>query len=356
MIDGMNGDLLSQEEIDALLNNGAKSIKEDFNGTEIDVVGEIGNISMGSSATALGMLLGKKVRITTPKVEITTMAELRSKYPIPFVSIEVEYTKGLEGVNLLIVKESDAKIISDLMMGGTGKEVTGELDEMRLSAVGEAMNQMMGTAATSMSTFLQTDINIAPPKVELLDLAKGAINDSISHEGSFVMVGFQLIVENLIKSEIMQLMPLGFAKRLVEEVSKPKTNTNTNTIVTETNEILKEESALQKQAETVEVKPVIFDSLDNDSDLNFDKHNIDLILDVPLEITVELGRTVKLIKDILNMGRGSIIELDKLAGEPVDILVNGKMLAKGEVVVIDENFGIRVTDIKSPKERINNLQ
>ncbi|MDK2901233.1 MAG: flagellar motor switch protein FliN [Thermosediminibacterales bacterium] len=359
-------DMLSQEEIDALLNNdidtndvGANYVNEE----EKDALGEIGNISMGASATTLYTILGKRVRITTPKVVTTTVKQLREDYPIPFVSVEVRYTHGIKGTNILIIKETDAKIIADLMMGGDGRNVDSvELDEIRFSAISEAMNQMMGAAATSMSTVFKTDINISPPTLKLINLSNEAEKiGAFNADEEIVRVSFKMEVENLIKSEIMQLIPVPFAKQMVrnlmfkesEEISfQSKTEPQTEKKYQETGEVSDEGF---NNSTSIPVKPVRFDNL-QDRSASVSNNKIDLLMDIPLEVTVELGRTSKLIKDILKLGPGSIIELEKLAGEPVDILVNGKFIAKGEVVVIDENFGVRITEIIKPIERINNLQ
>jgi flagellar motor switch protein FliN/FliY len=386
------GDMLSQAEIDALL-NGVSSEDEttteektDFTGTEdivltpeeIDILGEIGNISMGTSATTLYALLGQKVKITTPRVEITTWDEIAKLFVKPFVAVKVQYVNGLEGLNMLIVKEEDVKIITDLMMGGDGLgNVSGELNELHLSAISEAMNQMIGSASTSLSSMFDKRVDISPPESTLVDGASNIDRIKIDNESSIVMVMFRLQVGDLIDSEIMQLLPIQFAKEMVEKLmDKNKLSQQ----VTEADTMpqppvqMQEPQAPQMQpqyaqpapgfgmqmpsmgqpqqpASPVNVQPVQFQSFENE-ELGYDSNNIGLLMDVPLQISVELGRTTKKIREILDFGQGSIIELDKLAGEPVDILVNGRIIAKGEVVVIDESFGVRITDILHPSKRL----
>ena len=227
------GDMLSQAEIDALL-NGVSSEDEttteektDFTGTEdivltpeeIDILGEIGNISMGTSATTLYALLGQKVKITTPRVEITTWDEIAKLFVKPFVAVKVQYVNGLEGLNMLIVKEEDVKIITDLMMGGDGLgNVSGELNELHLSAISEAMNQMIGSASTSLSSMFDKRVDISPPESTLVDGASNIDRIKIDNESSIVMVMFRLQVGDLIDSEIMQLLPIQFAKEMVEKL------------------------------------------------------------------------------------------------------------------------------------------
>lgn len=374
----MSNGILSQEEIDALLNVQSPNVDhEDDNSLSAmdkDILGEIGNISMGNASTTLSLLVNRKVKIDTPKIEITTIEKLKAEYPKPFVAIEVKYTSGLEGANILIIKQEDALRIVDLMMGGTGESTEGELGELHLSAVGEAMNQMMGSAATSMSEMLSKRIDISPPDVDLADLNSGQFdNNSVLQQEYFIKVSFNMEIEGITKSELMQLIPISFARKLIKSIthseqsaqedlpdysypeSTPPVNEQSYSDQYESSPGREYRDPSKQQNRQVAVQPVQFAPLTPDLG-SVEKSNIGLIMDVPLQVTVELGRTRKIIKEILELSHGSIIELDKLAGEPVDILVNGKLIAKGEVVVIDENFGVRVTDIISPIERVNNLQ
>jgi len=359
-------EFLSQEEINALLKGFQESSAEKkLTDEEKDILGEIGNISFGTSATTLYTLLRNKVTITTPRVSVLSWDELKEEFNIPYVGVQVEYTEGLKGHNLLILKKEDALKITDLMMGGDGRIEEGEITELHLSAVGEAMNQMIGSAATSLSTLLNKKINISPPKAFIVDFSSALPEDIAFPEGDVVRVAFKMEVGDIIDSEIMQLIPFDFAKELVETVlqqatssakadEKPKEEKNSKG---ESGEEMASEKAIKKE-QKVNVSPVVFQSFDEEpqQESKGEKNNLDLILDVPLTITVELGKTKKLIKDILELTEGSIIELDKLAGEPVDILANGKYIAKGEVVVIDENFGVRITDIVHPSKRIGNIE
>ena len=397
------GDMLSQAEIDALLNgssfNSPAAVEDNselLTSQEIDALGEIGNISMGTSATTLFTLLGQKVMITTPTVSVTTWEELSDNYPIPFVAVKVEYTHGLVGSNLLIMKEQDVKIITDLMMGGDGSNTEGELSDLHLSAISEAMNQMVGSSSTSMSSMFDKRIDISPPKAFMMQFRNGETYMDIDITQKIVKIAFKMIVGNLIDSEIMQVLPISFAKSLVDNLLNMDTGGD-KYVIPEAPKPRQPEPQKQQAAkpappsqqpaygynaspeqqapeyeqdygydqpavyntgndnrqrrEPVNVQPAHFQSFD-ESKIILERKNISLIMDVPLQVTVELGRTQKLIKDILEFGPGSIVELDKLAGEPVDILVNGKPIAKGEVVVIDESFGVRITDIIHPSKRL----
>lgn len=365
----MSEGFLSQEEIDALLRGDPISSPTvaDLSDIEKDALGEIGNISMGSAATTLSVLLGRRVSITTPRVSVASMNEIKDQYPLPYVVVEVSYTHGILGTNVLAIREQDALIISDLMMGGDGTNPPTELNELYLSAVSEAMNQMMGGVATSMSTMFRKKIDISPPSMNLIDFAVASnITNAAGTDDHVVSIAFRMEVENLIDSEIMQIVPINVAKEMVDSLMNSMNSVDVQEVrpaATPTNPVAAPQTQQQvaiptpkqQPVQQVNVQPVQFAPLVQQTLPAIDT-NINLIMDVPLQITVELGRTRKLIRDILELAPGSVIELDKLAGEPVDILVNSKLIAKGEVVVIDDNFGVRITEIVSPLERTYTLQ
>lgn len=375
----MDNSMLSQEEIDALLkgesNFGNSTGPQEVTDMEKDAIGEIANISMGTAATTLSTLLGKKVDITTPQVNIIHKDELNTEHPVPFVAVDVQYKLGLNGNSLLVIKQEDAAVIVDLMMGGTGEAQFQELNELHLSAIGEAMNQMMGSAATSLSTILNEKIDISPPNINLINLAEEKLDDKVDAISDYlVKVSFRMVIGALVDSEMMQLIPINTATSMVNKlmgemgqsesesetaatappIPEPIANNNYHDAVANQNPNYHQQRETHP-SKTVTVKPAQFAPLSSHQQTS-DPSNIDLLLDIPLQLSVELGKTKKTIKEILELASGSVIELDKLAGEPVDILVNGKLIAKGEVVVIDENFGVRVTDIVSPIERVNNLK
>ena len=383
----MSESFLSQEELDALLKGEAApeaASGEILSDVEHDALGEIGNISMGSAATTLSILLGKRVSITTPKVGVSSLKEIQNACPLPFLVVEVGYTHGVHGTNLLAIKESDALIIADLMMGNDGTNPPTELNELYMSAVGEAMNQMMGSVATSMSTMFKQKIDISPPKANLIHFATHEpLTSALTATENVVRVAFRMEVEDLIDSEIMQILPVEVAKTLVKNLmgdmatqqavapaapaqpaaapTAPQTAPPMAAAAPAPAAAMPPQQGYYAppqpsyQQPQVPVQAVQFSPLVPGAMAGVDG-NIGLILDVPLQVTVELGRTKKLIREILELSPGSVLELDKLAGEPVDVLVNGKLLAKGEVVVIDENFGVRITDIVSPIERASSLQ
>jgi flagellar motor switch protein FliN/FliY len=377
----VSGDMLSQDEIDALLNGGSTSSSsetqtEDYlSSMEQDALGEIGNISFGSAATALSTLLNQKVEITTPTVNVVKRTELKDEFPIPHVAVQVTYTEGIEGANLLVIRKTDAQIIADLMLGGEGTNPSPDFGELQLSAVGEAMNQMMGSASTSMSTIFNKKVDISPPKIDFLDVESNT--SLIPDEDILVKVSFRLKVGDLIDSNIMQLIDAEFSKNLVQKLMNPEPVVEQEPVADyipqeekptpQLSQTYEEQpvqrdtrpaqtSSYQPQMRDVSVKAASFSDFSDYESHQVESKNLDMLLDIPLQVTVELGRTKKTIKDILEMSAGSIVELDKLAGEPVDIFVNQKMIAKGEVVVIDENFGVRVTEILSQRDRLEKLK
>lgn len=385
----MNDGMLSQDEINALLNLDDDSEAEVIDETqeeqsilseiEQDTLGEIGNISFGSSATTLATLLNQKVEITTPTVKFVKRVELENEFPIPHVGVEVKYTEGFKADNLFVLKSNDAFVIADLMLGGDGQVHNdgAELDEIYMSAIQEAMNQMMGTAATSMSTIFSKRIDISPPSTVLLDVSEESSDQYIPNDDILVKVSFQLKIGELVDSNIMQLLSPSFAKEMVDGLLHASEPTPTP----EPKEAVKQEEkevspmnqpTVERDNVTTEprqpknigeptladasIQTAQFSSFDQINLPEAEQRNLDMLLDIPLQVTVELGRTRRAVQDILELSSGSILELDKLAGEPVDIHVNNKLIAQGEVVVIDENFGVRVTEIISQSDRLKNLK
>ena len=316
------------------------------------------------------------------------------EYEKPCVFIQIKYTRGLDGTNILVLRDHDVKIITDLMMGGDGTNTDGELGELHLSAISEAMNQMMGSASTSLSTMLDETIDISPPESSLIDLTEYHSGSDIAPflGGTFVKIAFRMQIGDLVDSTIMQLYPIEFAKSIVKNFLHQNTEEPAaaapasapapapqaapqsayqqaapqpayqqaapqpmyqqaapQPMMQQTAQTyVPPQMSMPQQAapqQNVNIQPAQFQTLTNDYAGVAGNQNIGLIMDVPLEVTVELGRTKKSISEILDFAPGTIIELDRIAGEPIDVLVNGKFVAKGEVVVIEESFGVRVTEI-----------
>ncbi len=402
-MDGM----LSQDEINALLSGMdisgdapassepvSQSSSVVLSDIEKDAIGEIANISMGTSATTLYSLVNRKVNITTPVVSVATWDNFIDDHERPCVFIQIRYTVGLDGANILILREQDVKIITDLMMGGDGTNTEGELGELHLSAISEAMNQMMGSSATSLSSMLGKMIDISPPDASLVNMLENKTGGDIAPflDEQFVKIEFRMQIEDLVDSTIMQLYPIDFARSLYdtfmgnqmgEVAAEPEPQPAPQPFIPESVEPMPQmqpvpepqpipqpipqpmpqpvpqpmmmdpmamnygmpQMAMQPQMMGMNIQPAQFQAFGTGMSGNVSQENIGLIMDVPLEVTVELGRTKKSIAEILDFTPGTIIELDKIAGEPIDVLVNGKFVAKGEVVVIEESFGIRVTEI-----------
>ncbi len=428
--------VMSQEEINALLSSGIieaaspdpepeaeaaeQTDGELLTDQEKDAIGEISNISLGTAATTLFSLVNRKVTISTPVVSYANWNDICEEYERPCVFIRIGYTVGLDGSNIMVLKEDDVKVITDLMMGGDGTNTSGDIGELHLSAISEAMNQMMGSASTSMSSMLNKVIDISPPQADLVDLQasmnEGTIDEFLTRE--FVRISFRLVIEGLVDSHIMQLFPPEFVREMCKNVSKnmERDSNKAAGIVTEDDEPEEQiggpmpgggmaggpmmgdpmaaqmgmmpqgmmggqpmmqgqpmmggmmpqgmmgapmgapmgqqimgvpmmgQEMSQMYGQQINVQPAQFQAFNGNTPVG-GPENIDLIMDVPLEVTVELGRTSRSIKEILDFAPGTVIELNRIAGEPIDVLVNGKYVAKGEVIIIEESYGIRITEI-----------
>ncbi len=405
--------LLSQEEIDALMNGGSMSntpeplpepgenladgeytVPEETAVTDVtgnmagdlsilmspeekDALGEIGNISMGSASTTLSELLSQKVNITSPRVKIVSKKELFDSFEIPYMVIQVDFSEGLNGYNLLVIRLSDAATMASLMMGGDGTPLSEEISEMEVSAASEAMNMMIGTAATSLSQMFNRPVNISPPVTNLLRTKRDPLASPPEKiEEIIVVVSFNMKIGDLVDTEIMQIMGVETAKEeasllLSDIMDSPETKQAPVELGVETAGSDELESLANMMAEEIKPAPPA-DSVPPPhvpelprlaaqagfqvpSLGSLEQRNLELILDIPLKVSVILGRTRRPIKDVLRIAPGSVVELDSLADEPVEILVNGTLVATGEVVVVNENFGVRITNIISPMERIKRL-
>lgn len=404
-------DTLSQAEIDALMNGGATAESEktaetkeepvsseadQVQASEVsteasgldeqaksDLIGEVGNISMSQAATTLSSILNHRVSITTPRVTRIRFKDLIDGIKAPKVATTVEFKEGLTGVNLMLLEVHDANVIANLMMGGDGTPENEEFTELELSAVAEAMNQMIGSAATSMATMISTKVDILPPKVNLWDEPGNTKYDFIVDDEVIYKISFSLNVDGLIQSEIMQI----FTDQMVDGIAQAMladkaTVVNNRETATSQSEESKSQAPAASQApsqapsqasspapaptpkptpkpkhqEPVEVQSPEFQNFEPTQPAAESNDNLDLIMDIPLNLSVVLGRSKKTVRDILSFNTGSVIELDKLTDEPLEILLNGKLIATGEVVVINENFGVRITDILSPQQRLDYMR
>ncbi|WP_326910434.1 flagellar motor switch phosphatase FliY [Sedimentibacter sp. MB31-C6] len=371
-----------------------------FSDMERDVIGEVMNISLGSSATSLSTLLGKRVEITVPKVKVVKAFEFNFEGMEPAIGVEISYVEGLDGVNLMILKRMDAKAIVEILMGLTISDDEFEMDEINTSAICEVMNQMMGSAATALSDFLGKSINISTPIAAEIDDKAEFKNKYFNEEDILVAVSFSLFIEDAVKSEFVNVMPISLAREIVsiflkgtdaigeedesseeelqidlsniedEAVEDEIIDNSNNDIINheeEVNENIENKTAVRrnrnslnikqrkKESVPINIKPMEYESFDDFEEENLSEEqfsNLELIMSVPLDISVEIGKTKRQIKDILEFSQGTIVELDKQAGALVDIIVNGQLIAKGEVVVVNDNFGVRISEIIKKDEII----
>jgi flagellar motor switch protein FliN/FliY len=406
-------DSLSQEEIDKLMqaNQAAASQKTAVPTTPVDqpdkkdneevlspsdeqakkdIIGEVGNISMSQAATTLSSILDHRVKITTPQVTKVYFKDLIAGITTPKVAMTVAFKDGLSGTNLMLLQVKDAIIIADLMMGGKGEPKSDQFTEIELSAVSEAMNQMIGSAATAMATMIGRKVDILPPEVNVWKEPQNIKYQNIDADQKIYKISFSLDVEGLIHSDIMQIftedmvedivsaMMADEAKVIKRDSSAATLKASSNNTMNDTghsagddqkdpaspansartrkkiikNDVTAQTQTAKRQSEVKISKPE-FQDLEGKGVSK--GNNLDLILDVPLNLSVVLGRAEKTVKDILSFNSGSVIELDRLTDEPLEILLNGKLIATGEVVVINENFGIRITNIVSQRQRIDHM-
>ena len=419
---------------------------------EIDAVGEILNISLGASATAVSTMLNTRVDITTPVVNVVRKDEFKMDRVEPAIGVEITYISGLEGSNVMLLKRHDVRVIVEMLMGIPMTDEEFELNEMNISAVCEVMNQMMGASSTALSEFLGKVVNISTPISFEVENEKAFIDKYFSDDDYRVVVKFALKIADQLESEFFNVMPISLAKSLVkgflpddvivdpanvneetkdvpneeaapssggkqtlsqEEIESllnaegstqamveqpaepqqdqmsagmnqqmnaqmnqdPQMNLNPQTMaqqpmmsgmadasmmqmqmqmmqqmMQQMQQMQQQQEEKQKAAEPklINVQPMVRQDLNQDRGVVLQEEqeeNMELIMGVPLEISVEIGRTKKLVKDILDFTKGSLVVLDKLAGEQVDLFVNGQCIAKGDVVVVEDNFGIRITEI-----------
>lgn len=347
-----NDNILDQSEIDALIRGIDSSDKKDLTAMEKDTLAEIGNISMGSAATALSTLINRKVTITVPDVSVASLADVQQSYPIPCIVVDVKYQTGLQGSNLLVIKEEDAAVIGALMMGLDESEFPDVVDEITMSALSEAMNVMMGSAATSMSELFNRLINISPPDAFRQNLGEdidvlGAGDDMVA------VISFRFYISDLVDSVMLQLIDLDFAKEMVASLFAAEESAEMDSA-----EVADPAPDIPVEPEVEPAGTLAWDSLIADEKQaihDLGNLNIELIKDIPVKVRAILGRTKMSIENILKLGPGHIMELDTLDGEPIDVYANNTLIARGEVVVVGEQFGIRITEISTASNRIKSI-
>ncbi len=426
-----------------------------FNEMELDAIGEIMNISLGASATAVSTMLSTIVNITTPIASVLRKDEFEFKRLEPAIGVEIDYVEGLEGKNIMMFRREDVRIIVNTMMGEETSSEDFELDELHISAICEVMNQMMGASATALSEFLGMIVNISTPKSFEIGEPEDFKDKYFTDEDGMVVVRFRLEIEGKMESEFMNIMPIGLAKKLLAPfeaslgdsepapapapepekplVPEPEPDSSGGGATMSQAEMDAMFAAMrgdspapapesappapapqpaapaqqpaapmppqgmapaqqpyypyppmgsdpmmlqllnqmqQTQAQMMEmmknvgkapapaaqpaqgggsiIRPLessqVYESAGSGEE---DKTNQEMLMKVPLEVSVEIGRTKRLVRDILEFTQGTLVVLDKMAGEQVDLFVNGQCIARGDIVVVEDNFGIRITEIVS---------
>ena len=343
-----------------------------FSPMEIDAIGEIMNISLGSSATAVSNMLDHRVDITTPSVSVVPIEEFTLGELEPAIGIEIKYVSGLEGSNIMLLKRHDVKTIVEILMGTEISDEEFEFNDLTISAVCEVMNQMMGAASTALSDFLGRSVNISTPQSFTLDDLDQFEREHFQYDSGMVVVAkFMLSIENVLKSEFVNVMSVDLARELIagfgvdlsdgegkgakseEEVKPEHSNWRIRHFQQSSarpyeaaGQYMPAPPAYAGEPRVINTKPVQLPPLDVADKIGQEQaQNLELIMSVPLEVSVEIGRTRRKVEDILTFSKGSLVVLDKLAGDQVDLFVNGLCVARGDVVVIDDNFGIRITEV-----------
>ncbi len=381
---------------------------------QLDAVGEVMNISMGSAATAVSELLNCKVWITTPQVSVTKVGDLNYDRLEPAIAVKIVYVKGLSGSNLMILKQDDVQLILNQLMGMPPViSPDFEFDELNISAVSEVMNQMMGASATALSDFLGSSIDISTPTPYILSDVKIGELQEMDENTEVAAVNFDLTIDGVIKSEFVSVLDVELAKELAnkllamsgllaedepeQEATPAPAPTPAPTPIPAPEPVMPQMPQMQmpdpmmQQAPQMAMpqmpqemyaqnpygypypnpmmyaQPPVQPVMPQQPQVNYQtaqlaqfemtmpplqaeqKDNLQLLMNVPLQITVEIGSAQRKIKDILDFTQGTIIELERQAGAPVDIVVNGNLIARGDVVVIDDNFAVRITEIVKSK-------
>lgn len=350
---------------------------------ERDAVSEMTSIAMGAAGSTLGILVGKEIEIASPVVtEYGNLAEM----DIPFgesakTLVMVQFTKGLYSTALYILKNSDVRKLAEMMLGSAEASEGDELTDLQVGAVGELMNQMMNAAATGLASVVHEAVEINNP--EVVPYSSDALAQCLPQILSepFVVTQLQMMADNAVVLEMQELRVSSELKSHVDklmsmEVPLPGADPELDMMDVVSASSHQANPSSQPamagasagsgrmgggasggmQVDPVTVRPVEFGSFDHQPNVYGEENkNLSLVMDVTLNLSVELGKTELSIKDVLELTRGSVIELERIAGEPVDLMANGKLIAKGEVVVIEDNFGLRITSIISPAERLRGL-
>lgn len=337
---------------------------------DLDAVSELTNISMGAAGSTLAAMLGGEVELSSPEVtEYPALSALGEPLGAEAKTlVMVQYTAGLFGTSVFILKNSDARRLAAKLSGTPEGEGDAPLSETEAGVLGEMMNQLLNASATSLASVIHEPVEINSP--EVFPFSEETLKQCLPQlvDTPFVGSTVQLQPTGEPPVTLMEIKAVAEARNQVERLLsiEPEQGGNGSEEETELfsgmDEFNQAEPAMagartqSMNVDPVTVRPVQFSSFDNQPAVFGEENkNLELVMDITLSLTVELGRTELSIKDVLELTRGSVIELDRVAGEPVDLMANGKLIAKGEVVVIEDNFGLRITSIVSPAERLRGL-
>lgn len=392
----------------------ANDEKIEFSSYEIDAVGEILNISMGSAATAVSELLNAKVWITTPQVSVVQVKDLNYDNLEPAICVKIVYVEGITGLNMMVLKQNDVQLILNQLLGNPLViDPDFQFDELNISAVSEIMNQMMGASATALSDLLGTKVDISVPTPYIIENTKFGDLCEMDPDETIVSVTFKLQVDGVMESEFMSVMSLPLAKtlsgKMIEKFDEVEAEQEAASAPAPSPAPAPAPAASAQSAYAAPSAPAggmpqggmpqmqmpmgaempqqmyqmppqgamygypnqyaaygaypppppppvnvqnaqlhQFDAMDFGIPAD-QKDNLKLLMGVPLEISVEIGTAKRKVKDILEFSQGTVIELERQAGAPVDVVVNGNLIARGDVVVIDDNFAVRITEIVKSK-------
>lgn len=351
---------LSQDQINAIL-EGTGTYEDSPTSDESNLEGFFKHLSqqgMTAGSQAISQALGKSVVLSHPEVSRLSAESLLKDTTSHQVMIQTGYQSGRDFPLLFLIKDYDVAVIFDILMGKDGRNPDLEIGDLQISAIGEVMNQLIGAAATAISSELGTQLAMKPPASESLNLEQQSLPAPYG-EDPLVCVRYQLTIEGVLDSEIFELWPLVDAEAFHRQFTTPAPSAAPPPTMPPTGHEQHHQSYApppqQAQYPPQSVQSVQFAPLGASSMAPQAAGSLDRILDIPLKVTVELGSSRLKVKNVLELAKGSVVELDKLSGEPVDLLVNGRLMARGEVVVINENFGVRISEILGPEARLQHF-
>ena len=349
---------LSSDEINGLLNRGEKEEKNMANTSlstiENEALTELFSVALGSSSAVLSILLANQVTVSSPKLSIKPKTEIMAKTQAPFFVLLGEYTGDVSGIQFVSVNKEQVQALTAM----ADPESASEDIERQFETLQDIVQQMYASVSRTFSALLESEVSHSLSGMDMVEDREDFPAANFTTEEWFAEAAFQLKAQNGQHAEFRMCIPVRLAKQMAGILtdSGEEELEETQDMQFDSNNENNKQNKKEQSVSSPSIQPVQFSSFDDSAAANAEPNNLNMLMDIPLKVTVELGRTKRTVKEILGVSQGSIIELDKLAGEPVDILVNDKLIAVGEVVVIDENFGVRVTDILSTEERISKLR